>query len=135
MIFMIHWSCYIRWLKIIWSNWKFSFHIYLHASTLYAIYLNLYLFLWFFFMFQHICTCCAYNHLIYNFFNSNSTYVLNLCLSLFINLPVYSYTLYASYMLISLIESILYDLILNFLSNFLSNFLPNSLLNFLSNFL
>jgi len=52
-----------------------------------------------FFMSQRICTRCAHNRPIYEFLDSNSTRVLNLCSSLFIDLPVYSYTLYASYML------------------------------------
>jgi len=75
---------------------------YLSASVvifIVCIYINLYLFLWFFFMSQCICTRCAHNYLIYEFLNSNSTYVLNLCSSLFIDLFVYSYTLYALYML------------------------------------
>ncbi len=52
-----------------------------------------------FFMSQHICTRCAHNHLIHEFLDFNSTCVLNLCSSLFIDLSVYSYTLYALYML------------------------------------
>jgi len=63
------------------------------------VYINLYLFLRLFFMSQRICTHCAHNRPIHEFFDSNSTRVLNLCSSLFTDLPVYSYTLYASYML------------------------------------
>jgi len=73
----------------------FITYLHLSLSILYAIYINLYSF----FMSQRICTRCAHNHLIHEFLDSNSTYVLNLCSFLFINLSVYSYTLYASYML------------------------------------
>ncbi len=44
-------------------------------------------------------TYCAHNRPIHEFLDSNSTHVLNLCSSLFTDLPVHSYTLYASYML------------------------------------
>ncbi len=88
------------------DDWKFliylSVYSYIFASVIIfivCIYINLYLFLRFFFMSQRICTRCAYNHFIHEFLDSNSTCVLNLCSSLFINLPVYSYILYASYML------------------------------------
>ncbi len=88
------------------DDWNFliclSVYSYISASVIIFIvrvYINLYLFLRFFFMSQRICTRCAHNHLIHDFFDSNSTRVLNLCSSLFIDLPVYSYTLYASYIL------------------------------------
>jgi len=77
------------------------FH-YLSASVvtfIVRVYINLYLFLRSFFMSQRTCTRCAHNRPIHEFLDSNSTRVLNLCSSLFTDLPVYSYILYASYML------------------------------------
>ncbi len=81
------------------NYWNFLTCLSVYSTFIVRVYHNLYLFLRFFFMSQRNCTRCAYNRLIHEFFNSNSTRVLNLCSSLFIDLPVYSYTLYASYML------------------------------------
>ncbi len=70
------------------NNWNFLIYlfvyIYIFASVIIFIvyiYINLYLFLWFFFMFQCICTRCAHNYLLDQFIESNSVYILTLCLS------------------------------------------------------
>ncbi len=70
------------------NDWNFLFLIclpvysYISASVvilIVCIYINLYLFLQSLFMSQRICTHYAHNHLVHEFFNSNSTCVLNLC--------------------------------------------------------
>ncbi len=68
------------------DDWNFliclSVYSYTFASVIIFIvrvYINLYLFLRSFFMSQRICIHCAHNHLINDFFDSNSTRILNLC--------------------------------------------------------
>ncbi len=71
-------KCYIRWPLITWSNIEIFIDLFtcLPVHTFYAICISIFIF---FFMSQRICTCCAHNHLIHEFFDSNSTRVLNLC--------------------------------------------------------